>query len=107
MFQRHIPVQVADARWPRAGIRGPKLKNSQPSRSRTSGIGYRPAGICDRPFRFFACALLLVGCAHQQMQTTPAPVTPTITDEDIAYFREHTLMVPVDGVDPSKVPDSF
>jgi len=54
-----------------------------------------------------ACALLLAGCAHQPVETTPPPVSPTITDDDIAYFREHTLMVPVDGVDPSKVPDTF
>lgn len=86
---------------------GPKLKNSQLCRSRTSVIGYRPAGICDRPSRFFACALLVIACAHQPVETATRPVTPTITDEDIAYFREHTLMVPVDGVDPSKVPDSF
>ena len=58
-------------------------------------------------FRFLAVGLSLFGCAHQAVETAPAPVAPAITDDDISYFREHTLMAPVDGVDPSRVPDSF
>src|SRR6266404_2455620 len=96
MLHRHILVQVADARRPMRDYRGPKLKNSQLCSSRPSVIGYRS--------RVSVTALLfLVACAHPPVETTP----PMITDADIAYFREHTLMVPVDGVDPSKVPDSF
>jgi murein DD-endopeptidase MepM/ murein hydrolase activator NlpD len=58
-------------------------------------------------FRFLAVALSLAGCAHQAVETAAAPVASAITDDDISYFREHRLMVPVDGVDPSRVPDSF
>ena len=39
----------------------------------------------------------------------PAPVVlpPDVTDADIEYFTAHPLMVPVDGIAPERVPDSF
>ncbi len=43
-------LTVADTRWQIADFRGPKLQTSQLGRSRTSGIGYRPADIGDRLF---------------------------------------------------------
>lgn len=45
-------------------------------------------------------AVAVVGCAHP-------PVKTDILDADVAYFNDHPLMVPVDGVDPKRVPDSF
>ena len=49
----------------------------------------------------------LAGCSRARVESVPPPASPSVTDDDIAYFHEHTLMVPVDGVDPSTVPDSF
>jgi len=34
-------------------------------------------------------------------------IPPDITDADIEYFTAHPLMVPVDGVPPERVTDSF
>jgi murein DD-endopeptidase MepM/ murein hydrolase activator NlpD len=44
--------------------------------------------------------------------TTPAPVAPStpvepLTEEDIAYFDVHPMMVPVDGVEPRVLRDTF
>lgn len=41
--------------------------------------------------------------------TPPAPVElpPDVTDADIEYFTAHPLMVPVEGVAPESVPDSY
>ena len=38
--------------------------------------------------------------------TIPAPAAP-ISDDDIAYFEIHPLMVPVDGVEPKDLKDTF
>ena len=50
-----------------------------------------------------------LACAHGGVTPTtraaPAPVA--LTSADIEYFSEHPLMVPVDGVSPDRVPDSF
>jgi peptidoglycan LD-endopeptidase LytH len=54
-----------------------------------------------------ASSWLATGCARAPVAPAPAPVSPTITEEDIAYFRDHPLMVPVDGVSPNQVPDTF
>lgn len=37
----------------------------------------------------------------------PVPNAPRITDADIAYFANHELMVPVDGIPPEALEDSF
>jgi murein DD-endopeptidase MepM/ murein hydrolase activator NlpD len=50
--------------------------------------------------------MMCAACARPRIETPP-PITSSITDEDIDYFRHHTLMVPVDGVSPERVPDSF
>jgi len=52
--------------------------------------------------------LFTLGCAGAAV-TTPAPVNlpPDVTDADIAYFTTHPLMVPVDGVSPQEVPDTY
>lgn len=58
--------------------------------------------------------LLIAGCIAQQPAQPPAPATGTgqlvpesISDEDEAYFLDHQLMVPVDGVQPKDLPDTF
>jgi murein DD-endopeptidase MepM/ murein hydrolase activator NlpD len=38
---------------------------------------------------------------------TPAPGPPDVTDADVEYFTAHPLMVPVDGISPERVTDSF
>lgn len=52
--------------------------------------------------------LFAIGCARGAA-TTPTPVNlpPDVTDADIAYFSAHPLMVPVDGIRPEQVPDSY
>lgn len=57
----------------------------------------------------FFLFLLVIGCARGGVTTgSPIePVSPSINDADIAYFGEHPLMVPVEGVSPEHVPDSF
>lgn len=50
---------------------------------------------------------LTLSCAHPTSRPTTMPVAVPITDEDIAYFNEHPLMVPVGGVKPERVPDTF
>jgi murein DD-endopeptidase MepM/ murein hydrolase activator NlpD len=54
------------------------------------------------------CVLILAlsGCTRTVVRASPAP-PPDITDVDIEYFNAHPLMVPVDGVSPDRVPDSF
>ena len=43
-----------------------------------------------------------------EMAPAPAPApAPAITDDDIAYFEIHPLMVPVDGVEPKDLKDTF
>ena len=48
-----------------------------------------------------------VACARVRPEPEIGPPTAPITDEDIAYFRDHPLMVPVDGVAPERVKDSY
>jgi murein DD-endopeptidase MepM/ murein hydrolase activator NlpD len=50
---------------------------------------------------------LAIGCFRSAGAPGPEPLPASLTDVDIEYFREHPLMVPVDGVSPEKVPDSF
>ena len=50
-------------------------------------------------------ALLASGCARIRPEIAPLPAD--ITDADVEYFTAHPLMVPVDGVEPSRIPDSF
>jgi murein DD-endopeptidase MepM/ murein hydrolase activator NlpD len=63
-----------------------------------------------------AAALLLYGtaCARTTTESPPASApaprsapAPAITDADIEYFEQHTLMVPVDGISPRDLRDSF
>lgn len=56
--------------------------------------------------------LLVLACARAGVtaappQTPPVPAQVALTDADIEYFSEHPLMVPVEGVSPDRVPDSF
>ncbi|MEO5904132.1 MAG: hypothetical protein ABIQ55_08985, partial [Gemmatimonadaceae bacterium] len=58
--------------------------------------------------------LLIGGCAFRQAAPPPAPDTGTgqlvpesISDEDESYFLDHQLMVPVDGVTPAQLRDTF
>lgn len=58
--------------------------------------------------------LLIAGCGGQQPRSAPAPdrsegqlVPESISDEDESYFLDHQLMVPVDGVTPSQLRDTF
>ncbi len=54
------------------------------------------------------CLIVPAGaCARVRTESAIAPASPSVTEEDIAYFRDHSLMVPVDGVSPDGVPDSF
>ncbi|HEY4956107.1 MAG TPA: M23 family metallopeptidase [Gemmatimonadaceae bacterium] len=51
-----------------------------------------------------------LACARAGVTANPpaaAPAQVALTDADIEYFGEHPLMVPVDGVTPDRVPDSF
>ncbi len=57
------------------------------------------------------------GCIIHQPETEPSPVAdrsspprssqPRLTDEDREYFEDHPLMVPVDGVQPKNLRDTF
>jgi murein DD-endopeptidase MepM/ murein hydrolase activator NlpD len=51
--------------------------------------------------------ILCTACVRTPSPQAPTPVAESITDEDIDYFRSHPLMVPVDGVSPNRVSDSF
>lgn len=48
---------------------------------------------------------LVAACARAGV--APEPVSPTLTSVDAEYFGEHPLMVPVDGVSPGQLRDSF
>lgn len=53
--------------------------------------------------------VLTLGCARAAV-TAAAPAGPVpvaVTDADVEYFSDHPLMVPVEGVSPDRVPDSF
>lgn len=61
----------------------------------------------NRKSRFLALIFAL-GCARAPVTApTPANRPPDITEADIEYFTAHPLMVPVDGVRPDQVPDSY
>jgi peptidoglycan LD-endopeptidase LytH len=68
-------------------------------------------GRCLRALRVlrghFIVSVALVSIACARRAPTPIPIPADITDADIEYFTAHPLMVPVEGVEPSKVPDSF
>ena len=50
----------------------------------------------------------LAGCVRPVAPAASRPVGgPSVTLEDVEYFADHPLMVPVEGVEPSRVPDSF
>lgn len=46
-------------------------------------------------------------CARARPEPAPLPVAPVITKADIAWFETNPLMVPVDGVSPRELRDSF
>lgn len=46
-------------------------------------------------------------CARARPEPAPLPVAPAITKADIAWFETNPLMVPVDGVSPRELRDSF
>jgi murein DD-endopeptidase MepM/ murein hydrolase activator NlpD len=48
-----------------------------------------------------------VACAGPRPPERPAPVSPSVTAADADYFVRHPLMVPVDGIEPRDVGDSF
>src|SRR5512141_2551722 len=50
--------------------------------------------------------LAVTACARGIVRAPPA-LPADITDVDIEYFTEHPLMVPVDGVPPGQITDSF
>jgi len=54
-------------------------------------------------------ALIAFACTAAGIPSAslPAPVGPPVTDADIAYFAQHELMVPVDGVAPETLLNSF
>jgi murein DD-endopeptidase MepM/ murein hydrolase activator NlpD len=53
-------------------------------------------------------ALIATGCARPRADISPRPVPgPSVAPEDVEYFGQHPLMVPVEGVEPSRVPDTF
>ena len=61
-----------------------------------------------------SAALLLygAGCNRAAPESAPAParsapVVPAITEADIQYFDSHPLMIPVEGVSPRELRDSF
>jgi murein DD-endopeptidase MepM/ murein hydrolase activator NlpD len=57
--------------------------------------------------------VVTTACATRQPELIPAPETggqivpPSITNEDEEYFLDHQLMVPVDGVQPKDLRDTF
>ena len=52
--------------------------------------------------------LFVLGCARAPVTAAvPANLPPDITDADVEYFTANPLMVPVDGVAPERVPDSY
>jgi hypothetical protein len=78
--------------------RGNRILGLVHTRNMTA-FGSRPTSIISTLIPFIAAA-----CVHPTPRTSiPVPVT----GEDIAYFSDHPLMVPVDGVPPNRVPDSF
>lgn len=48
---------------------------------------------------------LVTACARARV--APEPVSPAITSGDAEYFEHHSLMVPVEGVSPRELRDSF
>jgi peptidoglycan LD-endopeptidase LytH len=53
---------------------------------------------------------LVAACARAGVApepVAPEPVAPAITSLDAEYFSEHQLMVPVEGVSPGQLRDSF
>ncbi|MBA2707538.1 MAG: peptidoglycan DD-metalloendopeptidase family protein [Gemmatimonadaceae bacterium] len=54
-----------------------------------------------------ALVFVLGGCALGAYDPAPSIAPRPISDEDIMYFTEHALMVPVDGLSPSDLRDSF
>ena len=58
--------------------------------------------------RSLLLGIALGGCARPVAPSAPRPAPgPSVTLEDVEYFAEHPLMVPVEGVEPSRVPDTF
>jgi peptidoglycan LD-endopeptidase LytH len=52
--------------------------------------------------------VLIGGCAHPASPPSPRPEPgPSITASDVEYFAQHPLMVPVEDVEPSRVPDTY
>jgi peptidoglycan LD-endopeptidase LytH len=58
---------------------------------------------------------LVTACARASVAPEPVeckpvelePVAPAVTSADAGYFAEHSLMVPVEGVSPGQLRDSF
>jgi murein DD-endopeptidase MepM/ murein hydrolase activator NlpD len=58
---------------------------------------------------------LVTACARASVAPEPVerkpvelePVAPPVTSADAGYFAEHSLMVPVEGVSPGQLRDSF
>ena len=55
---------------------------------------------------FLALGALVSACARAAPTPEPVP-SPSITSADAEYFEAHPLMVPVDGVSPRDLRDSF
>jgi len=56
---------------------------------------------------FIATLMAVSGCAPGRQAPEQLPVSPPLTEADAAYFDTHPLMVPVDGVSPRELRDSF
>jgi murein DD-endopeptidase MepM/ murein hydrolase activator NlpD len=49
----------------------------------------------------------MAACVSPRAPERPRPIATSLTAADIEYFEHHALMVPVDGVDPRDLTDSF
>jgi len=56
---------------------------------------------------FVATLFAFSGCVPGRQPLEQLPVAPAITEADAAYFEARPLMVPVDGVSPRELRDSF
>lgn len=49
--------------------------------------------------------LLATGCVQRRLESPPFPIA--VAPADVTYFTDHPLMVPVDGISPRELRDSF
>ena len=63
---------------------------------------------------FSLTRIVLSGCIATPPAEAPAPIprtadvaVPAVSSDDVAYFEDHPLMIPVDGVEPKDLRDTF